>query len=326
MTSPQACVHAPESVAGHLAPAFIAAAATDTLEAVLTRLRAARQGPVELVCLVDGAGRLLGAMPLTRLFAHGDACLGDIADPGYPRVRPGDDQEHAASVALHHGVDALPVVDDDDRLVGVMTAQSLLHVLRREHVEDLHRLAGIAREEARSRHAIEDPPLRRARHRLPWLMVGLAGSGLATMVMAAFESVLTARVEIAFFIPAIVYLADAVGTQTEAIAVRGLSLSRAGIRVLLLSELRTGLLIGAALGLLALVLCYAGFGDLRLAAAVGTSILVAGATAATLGLSMPWLLARLDVDPAFGSGPVATVLQDVLSILVYFLVLRLFDV
>lgn len=326
MTSIQPTDRAPESVASHLAPAYIAATASESAEAVLTRLRAERRGPVELVCLVDGAGNLLGALPLSRLLAHGDACLGDIADPGYPRVRPGDDQEHAASLALRHGVDALPVVEDGDRLVGVMTARSLLEVLRREHVEDLHRLAGIAREGARSRHAIEDPPLRRARHRLPWLVVGLLGSGLATVVMAAFESELAARVEIAFFIPAIVYLADAVGTQTEAIAVRGLSLTRTGIRSLLMSELRTGLLIGAALGVLAIALSYAGFGDLRLAAAVGTSILLAGTIASTLGLSMPWLLARFDVDPAFGSGPVATVLQDVLSILVYFHILGLFGV
>ena len=80
----------------------------------------------------------------------------------WPRVRPSTDQERAASLALHHGVDALPVVDAEGCALGVMPSQALLHVLRREHVEDLHVLAGIQRESSQARHAIEDPPLRRA--------------------------------------------------------------------------------------------------------------------------------------------------------------------
>jgi magnesium transporter len=236
------------------------------------------------------------------------------------------DQEHAASLALHHGVDALPVVDADGRAVGVMPAQALLQVLRREHVEDLHRLAGIEREAAQARHAIEDPPLRRARHRLPWLLVGLAGSALATAAMAAFESTLSATIAVAFFVPGIVYLADAIGTQTEAIAVRRLSLTRAGLAHLLAGELRTGMLLGAILGLASLPLVWLAFGEPRLAAAVAAAIFAAGTMAAGLGLLLPWWIARSGRDPAFGSGPLATVIQDVLSLLVYLGVVRAFGI
>ena len=172
-------------------------------------------------------------------------------DRNFPRVRADTDQERAASLALHHGVDALPVVDADGRPLGVMPSQALLQVLRREHVEDLHRLAGIQREASQARHAIEDPPLRRMRHRLPWLLVGLAGSAIATAAMAGFEATLRASLTVAFFVPGIVYLADAIGTQSEAIAVRRLSLTRAGIVHLLAGELRTGMLLGAVLGLAA---------------------------------------------------------------------------
>ncbi|MGD9600751.1 MAG: magnesium transporter [Gammaproteobacteria bacterium] len=313
-----------ETVAEHLEAACLAVHPAERVEVVWRRLRDSARGPVELICTVDDTGRLDGAVSVSRLFAHRDGAIGSLADTRFPRVHPGDDQEHAASLALHHGVDSLPVVDAEGHLLGVMTSQALLQVLRREHVEDLHRLAGIAREEAQTRHAIEDPPLRRARHRLPWLVVGLMGSALATSVMVAFESLLSANVAVAFFVPAIVYLADAIGTQTEAIAVRRLSLTRTGIAQLLGSEARTGALIGSAIGALAFAMSYLAFGDARLAAAVGVSILVAGAIAATLGLAIPWLLASCGVDPAFGSGPVATVLQDVLSILVYFAVLQAF--
>jgi magnesium transporter len=270
---------------------------------------------------------LQGVVPIEKLIASPvRAKLRDIASHAFPRVGPNTDQERAASLALHHGVDALPVVDAKGRALGVMPSQALLQILRREHVEDLHRLAGIEREAAQARHAIEDPPLRRARHRLPWLLVGLAGSALATAAMAAFESTLSATIAVAFFVPGIVYLADAIGTQTEAIAVRRLSLTHAGLARLLGGELRTGLLLGAVLGVASFFPVWIVFGELRLAAAVATAILAAGTIAAGLGLALPWWIARTGRDPAFGSGPLATVIQDVLSLLVYLGVVRLFGV
>ncbi|HEX6413557.1 MAG TPA: magnesium transporter, partial [Burkholderiales bacterium] len=140
--------------------------------------------------------------------------------------------------------------------------------------------------------------------------------------MAAFETTLQQTIAVAFFVPAIVYLADAIGTQTEAIAVRRLSLTRAGIVHLLAGELRTGMLLGAILGLAAFVPVWLAFGDARLGAAVATAIFAAGTMAAGLGLILPWWIARSGRDPAFGSGPLATVIQDILSILVYLGVVR----
>jgi magnesium transporter len=316
-----------ETVGGHVVASAARARPDETAAGVLKRLTEEKPASVELVLVVDEHGRLRGAVPLGRLLAApADAALGHIVASDFPRVSADTDQEHAASLALHHGVDALPVVDADGRAVGVMPSQALLQVLRREHVEDLHRLAGIEREAAQARHAIEDPPLRRARHRLPWLLVGLAGSALATAAMAAFESTLSATIAVAFFVPGIVYLADAIGTQTEAIAVRRLSLTRAGLAHLLAGELRTGMLLGAILGLASLPLVWLAFGEPRLAAAVAAAIFAAGTMAAGLGLLLPWWIARSGRDPAFGSGPLATVIQDVLSLLVYLGVVRAFGI
>jgi magnesium transporter len=229
-------------------------------------------------------------------------------------------------MALDDAVDALPVVDGDGRLLGLMPSQALLQVLRQEHIEDIHLLAGIQRESAQARGAIEEPPLRGARHRLPWLLVGLVGAMIATAAMAGFESTLEAKVAVAFFVPGLVYIADAIGTQSEAIAVRGLSLTGAGIGHLLARELRSGMLIGATLGLISFPAIVVAFGDARLAAAVAMSVFFAGSVAAAMGLLFPWVLARFRRDPAYGSGPVATVIQDILSLLVYFAVLRAFGV
>ena len=313
-----------EPVVGHLVAAVLRARPEETALAVLARLRSEKPASVELVLVESEDGLLEGAVPIARLIAAGDAPLAVLIQRDFPRVTPDIDQEHAASLALHHGVDALPVVDKDGRALGVMPAQALMQVLRREHVEDLHVLAGIHREESQARHAIEDPPMRRVRHRLPWLLAGLGGAALATVAMAGFESTLSVHIAVAFFVPGIVYLADAIGTQSEAVAVRGLSLTRTGIRHLLAGELRTGMAIGATLGLIAFLPVWIAFGELRLAAAVAIAIFAAGAMAAALGLLLPWLLARLGGDPAMGSGPLATVIQDILSLLVYLSVVRAF--
>lgn len=316
-----------ETVAEHLSDAFERASPGETLGTIAARLARRQPSEVELLCAVDADGKPLGVLPVGRLFAFdASRTLGEAMRRDVAYARLDEDQEHAASLALHHGMGTLPVVDGQGRLAGVVPAHVLLRVLRAEHVEDLHRIAGIHREGSRARHAIDDPPLSRFLHRIPWLVAGLAGSAAATGFMAGFEERLAANVAIAFFIPAIVYLADAVGTQSEAIAVRGLSLTRKGITHLLLGELGVGTLIGATLGALALLPIYAAFGDLRLAAAVAVSIWVASSLAATLGLLVPWLLARRGVDPAHGSGPMATVVQDIVSLLSYFAVLGAFGV
>jgi magnesium transporter len=293
----------------------------DTAGEVLARLRRRRPQFADIVYVVDKHRRLLGAVQLARLVEalpeqQIDA-LREAAHASHDEVDP----EVVASLALRHGLTAVPVIDKERRLSGAVTPHSIMEVLRREHVEDLHRMAGIRREvihdAEQARHAIEAPPLSRARDRLPWLLVGLAGSAVATMLMRGFEAMLQARLAVAFFVPAIVYLADAIGTQTEAIAVRGLSLSHSTMRALVWGELRTGLLIGAALALLAWPAIWFVFDDARIATTVAVALTAASTMATTIGLLFPWALARLGKDPALGSGPVATIVQDILSLAIY---------
>jgi magnesium transporter len=308
-----------ETSADHVEAPAVVARADETAGALRERLQHHAPRDWALVCVTDGEQRLLGTLSAAELLAlPDDARLGRAARHHPPTVPPGADQERMASVALHHGLTAVPVVDAEGRLVGVVGPERLMQILRREHVEDLHRLAGITRETHTARQALEEPPLRRARHRLPWLLVGLAGSMVATAVVARFETALAAKPAIAFFVPGLVYLADAIGTQTEAVAVRGLSLSHASLRRMIGGELRTGALIGAVLALLALPMVWLAFADPMLAVAVTLALAGASLVASLLGLMLPWLLARMGTDPAYGSGPVATIVQDVLSLLIYF--------
>ena len=179
-------------------------------------------------------------------------------------------------------------------------------------------MAGVLRETAGARHALEDPPWQRVHRRLPWLIAGFALSTGATALMAGFERALQANVAIAFFIPALVYLTDAIGTQTEAIVVRALSVQHRPLARLIVGEAVTGALIGAGLGALAFLGVWLVFDELDIAIGVAVSLFAAGVTASILGLVLPWTFSRAGLDPAFGSGPVATIIQDVLTILIYF--------
>ncbi len=311
--------HHTETAAQHLTAAVTRARPEDLAGEVQSRLAEHELEDTELVCVVDGEGRLVGLLAFAELYRLPvDAAVGQAMRRAPPAVQAHEDQEKVASIALHYGLNSVPVVDAGRRLLGVVPTRALLQILRHEHVEDIHRLAGIQRETSMARRALDAPPLRRARDRLPWLIMGLIGSALATFIMSRFEAALNTKLALAFFVPGLVYLADAIGTQTEAVAVRGLSLAHIGIGRLLGGELRTGLIIGLVLGGITFPAVWLAFGDIRLAFAVAGALLVAGGLATTVGLLLPWLLARMRRDPAFGSGPLATVIQDVLTLLTYF--------
>ena len=279
---------------------------------------------LEHVHVLDAGGRLIGLVPLIRLLAaQEDSRLEDIMEADPPTAGRTLSQDKLVMLARRHRIAAPPVVDREGRLLGCVPPDAVIEIAGRMHAQDISRLAGILHQEEPAHHALEAPPWRRVLNRLPWLLLGLVGSAVATMMMAGFEERLSGQIAVAFFIPAIVYLADAVGTQTEALVVRGLSFNAPRLSRLLTGEVAAGSMIGAMLGAIALPLAYIGFGDGRLALAVALAIFVAGSLATLCGLLFPWVLWRAGLDPAFGSGPVATVVQDVLSLLIYFWIVQL---
>jgi magnesium transporter len=264
-------------------------------------------------------GKLRGILKIeTALSAPGEVTAGERMDLDPPVVSPGTDQERAAWLAVRHGEYALAVVDEQDRFVGFIPPQRLLEVLLWEHDENMSRLGGYLLSTATARRASQEPILRRFWHRLPWLLLGLVGAVFAADIVGAFEEQLQGKVLLAFFIPGIVYLADAVGTQTETLIVRGLSVG-VGIRQIVWREVITGVLIGVAIALTFFPIALWRWGEFDVALAVSLSLLAACSTATFVAMTLPYLIQRLGKDPAFGSGPLATVVQDLLSILIYFL-------
>jgi magnesium transporter len=278
------------------------------------------------VFLLAQDSRLLGIVAMRDLLAAPDAApLMAIAREGDPyRVFLDTDPVDAASQAIHAGLSILAVCDAQGRLLGAIPARALMTILRNAHIEDLHHMAGILNKSEAAKEALTAPPHRRAMYRLPWLLVGMAGMAVSTALISRYETLLGTHVAVAFFIPAIVYLADSVGTQSEVVVVRGLSLTDSALLPLFFGELGTGALLGSILGCLAFPVIWLAFSNIGLAAAVALALAVASTIATAFGFMMPWLFARLGYDAALGSGPVATVVQDSFSLLTYFVAASLF--
>jgi len=269
------------------------------------------------VAVVDDA-RLVGLVPAERLVAARDTDpVRSAIDMDVPRVGPDAFDESAASRAARRGERVLAVEREDGRFVGVVPPEALLLALVTEHEEDVARFGGYLARTAQVRSPLEERVVRRLWHRTPWLALGLVGAMASTVLTASFEDDLAHTVVLAFFVPAVVYLADAVGTQTEALVIRGIS-QGVSLRTILRGEVMTGLLIGAVLASIFLPFALTVGDSLRLALAIALALVVSCATATLVALGLPYLFARFGKDPAFGSGPLATVIQDLLSIAVYF--------
>jgi magnesium transporter len=273
------------------------------------------------IAALDGE-RFAGLVPLEVLLSADDeTTLAELVVDAAV-VAPGDDLETATRTTARHGGRSVAVVDDQGRFHGLVPAERLLLVLELEHEEDIARLGGFMAGASAARSASQEEVRRRLWHRLPWLGLGLLGAMASAVVVGSFEDELRAQVLLAFFIPAVVYMADAVGTQTETVVIRGMALG-VPIRAIFVRELVTGLVIGGLLGASFFVFAAAFWGDERVAAAVGISLGVSCSIATVVAMALPYGLDRLGRDPAFGSGPLATVVQDLLSIIVYFAVAML---
>ncbi|MEU7482092.1 magnesium transporter [Lentzea sp. NPDC042327] len=307
------------TAAAHASMNVPVVAATDIADEVHAGLRGRKFDSAAVLAVCRGDA-LIGLVTIEQLLAASpDTPMSAIMDARPPVVHPHVDQEKAARQAVQNREPGLAVITPDGRFRGLISAQRLLGVLIEEHDEDLARLGGFLTTSASARSASTERVARRLWHRLPWLLVGLAGALLAAGIVGSFEELLARQVLVALFVPGVVYIADAVGTQTAALVIRGLSVG-IGIGRVALREVVTGVLLGTLLAAIAFPPILLVWGDFQVALAVSAALLVASSIATAIAMALPWLLHRLGRDPAFGSGPLATVVQDLLSVYVYFVI------
>ena len=310
--------HEDDSAGGIMAPELMVLGPHLAAEQALTVLRATSPAPTvrDLVYIVDTEGVLLGSIGLHSLvFAPPMTALRDLMEPIGPTVTTDMDQEDALKILQRFGLHALPVLDNDGRLVGVTTSDDLLDIAQQEATEDMYRLVGLVDDEA-----LTTPVATALRRRLPWLLLNLATAFAAAAVVAAFESTLARVAALAIFLPIIAGQGGNAGMQVTTLAVRAMALGefdRHFTRLVLPRETIIGIVSGIAFGLLVGIVGWVWQDNPWLGVAVGAAMLGTMVAAGLFGLLIPIVLRRLGADPALAASIFVTTATDMLGFLFF---------
>ena len=229
------------------------------------------------------------------------------------------DKEHVAQVALAQSIKAVPVVNAFGHFAGVVLADTILETLHTEHIEDMLKAAGI-RTKAEN-FDLHPTFLKQITGRTPWLLFGLLGGIVGAGIVNFFEQDIAQLLFVTAFIPAIVYISDAVGNQSEMLVVRALSLdANFKVKGYLLRELGVGFTISLILASVMYYISLFWLSSATLSLVLGLSVVATVLFSITFTVLLPWLLNKLGFDPAVASGPVATVVCDISSVSIYLII------
>jgi len=310
----------PEDTAGGImATEVLSVLKTDTVKTAIRKVRQfAKQGiKPDTLYVVDQGGVLIGFLPVSELILQGPGRkMGNVMNPHVISVRADLDQEEVANLIQKYDLVSVPVVDDRNRVIGRITIDDIVDVIKEEATEDIERMAGLVGSEETS-----TPIFRTSGIRLPWLLLGFLGEMLSAAVLKSFQASLEEIIAAAFFIPIIMAMGGNAGIQSSAIVVRGLAtgdvrFGQTGKR--LGKEFRIALLNGAILSTLIFLVSYVWFHDIRFGLTVGFALLVVVLNATVVGATVPLLLDKYKIDPAIATGPFITTTNDALGLLIYF--------
>lgn len=267
--------------------------------------------------VVDEYGKLVGVSSLRQLVVvPPETQLKDFMTTDVISVRTGMDQEEVARIVARYDFLAVPVVDEANCLVGIVTVDDVIDIMRKEATEDILKMAGAGEEFVETKSV-----LRSTRIRLPWLFASCLGGIVAFYIIGRFEGSLSKFTYLAAFIPVIMGMGGNIGTQSSTIVVRGLATGRLNIRDIwkvVLKELSIGLILGAVYGLLIGTVAHLRYSTSALAFSVGIAVISSMSVAALVGSLVPMSFARVNIDPAVATGPFVTTAIDIISVLFYF--------
>jgi magnesium transporter len=269
--------------------------------------------------VVDEAKHLMGVLSLRELISaprHKKIC--DIMHKKVVSVDVGLDQEEVAKTISKYSLLAVPVVDKQNRLLGIVTVDDALDVMEAEDTEDIHKMAGISPEED---VVLTSSIWGASKKRIFWLVVCLLGDLLSGMVIDVYSSILQSVVAVAFFIPVLMATGGNVGTQSLALAVRGIAtgdLNTKNLTAFIKEETLAGLNVGIICGLVLAVVAFIWQKNIHLSMSVGISMGIALMFSAFIGILIPVLFNFLKIDPAVASGPFITTVVDVCTLVIYF--------
>ncbi len=266
---------------------------------------------------VDEYGKLVGVSSLRQLVVvPPEKCLKDFMSTDVFSVETSMDQEEVAKIVARYNILAVPVVDETNRLVGIVTVDDVIDIFREEATEDILKMAGVGEEFVETQSVA-----RSTRIRLPWLFASCVGGIVAFLIISHFEGSIKKFVYLAAFIPVIMGMGGNIGTQSSTIVVRGLATGRLNIRdtwAIVFKELAVGFILGVFYGFMIGLVAQLQYSTPMVAVSVGLAVMSSMAVAALVGSIVPMGFARINVDPAVATGPFVTTAIDIVSVYFYF--------
>ena len=268
--------------------------------------------------VVNAEGQLTGVCSLRQLVTiPAETALCEFMTREVLSVQTGTDQEEVARITERYNLLAVPVVDDRGRLVGIVTVDDIIDIIRDETTEDMLKMAGAGADYAETKSVMSN-----MKARLPWLLASCIGGLGASLIIGRFEEALNQLVYLAAFIPVIMGMGGNIGTQSSTIMVRGLATQYIQLGnpwQAAAKEIAIGGILGVIYGLLLATVAFSRFQMIRLGLVVGGSVLLSMSISSIVGTMVPILLARLKIDPAVSTGPFVTTTIDIFAVWAYFI-------
>ena len=310
-----------DTAGGIMVPDFIALKEDVTAREAVESLQK-EHSDVEMafyLYVVDEYGKLVGVSSLRQLVVvPPETTLKEFMSTDVFSVQTGMDQEEVARIVARYDILAVPVVDDANRLVGVVTVDDVIDILRKEATEDILKMAGAGEEFVETKSIFKS-----TRIRLPWLFASCIGGLFAFFIIGKFESSILKYAYLAAFIPVIMGMGGNIGTQSSTIVVRGLATGRLNVRDIwsvVLKELSIGVILGLVYGTLIGSVAQLRYSKEALAISVALAVISSMSVAALVGSLVPMGFARINIDPAVATGPFVTTAIDIISVFFYFII------
>lgn len=278
---------------------------------------------INYIYILDQEEKLVGVVSIKDILSSFEEIpVSNIMTKNIVFARPSTDREKVALAALKNNLKSIPIVNKNNKFLGIVTSDVILDTLYKEATEDILLAGGISFHDS-IKNLSTASALELFKARIPWLLIGLTGGILAAHIIGIFESTLKSLISLAFFIPIIVYLSDAVSTQSATIFIRGMAINNnLSIKKYFLRELGVGCFLGIVLGTILSIISYLGWQDLRLTIVLFLSVFLGVMFSVFFAIVIPVIFFKLKKDPAVATNPLATILSDVLSVTIYLLIAK----
>ncbi|MCH8519427.1 MAG: magnesium transporter [Nanoarchaeota archaeon] len=278
---------------------------------------------IDYIYVLNKDETLEGVISSHEMFSiTSDSLIKDHSIKKIVKAHKHTDPEKIAYLAINNNIKSVPIVNKKNKLIGVVKSETILHILYKENQEDFLYLEGINPEYV---DKIKDLSIwKNFTLRVPWIIVGLIGGLFAAQIIGSFESVLQEELMIAAFIPLVAYIANAVGSQTQTLYIRSLAIhNEVPMLKYSIKQILISFLIAIACWIVIMIISSIIWDSQLLGVIVGLAVFCSIILATVFALLIPFILMKLDKDPAIGSGPFTTIIQDILSVLIYFYIATL---